>query len=142
MNWNEHTYKDRFGNEWSVRIESKSGEPRCVSFSCREFRLIVEEDETADRLDLTAARLKDLFCDAERIVLHGEEKWYVGFRKRTGRGGRTQGGMHTRFRSESGEVRYAKGMLHFRHMPHTALCEHLAAAVPSAATPAQVRWAT
>lgn len=130
MNWNGHTYKDRFGNEWSVQVESNKKRPTCVSFTCSEFRLIAVEDETPDQAD-AVSQLKDLFCDAERVVTHGKETWYVGFRKRTGRGGRAQGGMHTRFRSESGDVRYAKGMLHFRHMSNSALCEHLVAAVPA-----------
>jgi hypothetical protein len=134
MNSNEHTYKDRFGNEWFVQVESDKKTPTSVSFTCNEFRLIAVEDETPDRETDPAARLKDLFCDAERVVTHGRETWYVGFRKRTGRGGQVQGGMHTRFRSENGEVRYAKGMLHFRHMSNAALCEHLVTAVPAAGT--------
>jgi hypothetical protein len=136
MNRNKQTYRDRFGNEWLVRVESKPGRPRRVLFTCKEFRLAAEEDETQDRADFTSTRLKEFFCDAERILEYRGEKWYVGFRKRTGRGGRAQGVMYTRFRSEDGEVRYAKGMLHFRHMRQSTLCEHLAAAVPSARTPA------
>lgn len=131
MNWNGHEYKDRFGNVWSTRVESRDGKRTSVSFKCGEFRLVASEEETEDNSDDTAKRLKDLFCEAERIVVHEKQKWYVGYRKRTGRGGRGLGVMQTRFRSEDGEVRYAKGMLHFRHMQQTELCEHLAAAVPA-----------
>ena len=132
MNWNKQKYNDRFGNEWSVRVKGASGKPRRVSFTCKEFQLIAVEDETADSTDVTLERLKEVFCDAERIIEHKGETWHVGFHKRTGRGGQNQGGLHTRFRSESGETRYAKGMLHFRHMPGAALCEHLDAATPVA----------
>ncbi len=132
MNWNKQKYRDRFGTEWSVRVESKPGKQRRVSFKCKEFRLVAEEDETEDHTDFSLARLKEVFCDAERVLKHGGEKWHVGFRKRMGRGGQAQGGTHTRFRSESGEVRYAKGMLHFRHMPEASLREQLKAAAPAA----------
>jgi len=110
-----------------------------VSFTCRELQLIVVEEGTPDPGDPVSTRLKDLFCEAERVVVHETRTWYVGFRKRTGRGGRAQGGMHTRFRSESGEVRYAKGMLHFRHMPQQLLCQHLDDAERSASNAADVR---
>ncbi|UCG87630.1 MAG: hypothetical protein JSW71_03520 [Gemmatimonadota bacterium] len=138
MNWNGHKYEDRFGNVWSARVESQRGERTSVSFNCGELRLVASEEETGDHSDDTATRLKELFCAAERIVVHEKQKWYVGYRKRIGRGGRAQGLMHTRFRSEDGEVRYAKGMLHFRHMRQNVLCKHLAAAVPAARRPARV----
>ena len=121
----DEKYSDRFGNEWSMRVERKRGKCECVTFTCGEFRLVADdEDGTA----LTPTRLKELFCDAERVLVHGKEKWYVGFRQRMGRGGRVQGGMHTRFRSESGEVRYSRGIVHFRHMPEAALREQLGSA--------------
>ena len=119
---NDQKYRDRFGHEWSMRVERKRGKPRRVTFTCGEFRLVATDD---DSTDVTPTRLKELFCDAERVLVHGKEKWYVGFRQRMGRGGRVQGGMHTRFRSESGEVRYSKGIVHFRHMPETALRDQL-----------------
>jgi hypothetical protein len=128
MTANNHKYKDRFDHEWSIRVERKRGKPRSVTFTCGEFRLIVSDEEDDGPLRPDSARMKDLFCDAERVLVHENQKWYVGFRSRVGRGGRPQGGMHTRFRSESGEIRYSKGMLHFRHMPESALCEHLAVA--------------
>lgn len=140
MNWNGHRYKDRFGNEWSVRAESRRGQPTRVSFTCGKLRLIVVEDDAIDRGDSASARLKELFCDAERVVVRGTETWYVGFRKRAGRGGRTQAGMHTRFRSDSGEVRFAKGVLHFRHMPEAVLCKHLDDAERSTVGSAGIRW--
>ena len=138
MNWNGHEYEDRFGNVWSARVDSQCGNTTSVSFHCGELCLVASEEETGDDSDDTAKRLKELFCHAERIVVHEKQKWYVGYRKRTGRGGRAQGLMHTRFRSEDGEVRYAKGMLHFRHMQQTVLCKHLAAAAPAARAPARV----
>ena len=119
------TYMDRFGHEWSMRVVRKRGKPKCVTFTCGKLVLVADDE---DPEDLTTARLKDLFCDAERVLLHRKEKWYVGFRKRMGRGGRVQAGMHTRFRSESGEVRYSRGILHFRHMPEPALRDHLGSA--------------
>lgn len=125
---NGQTYKDRFGHEWSVSEQRKRGKLTGLSFSCGDFLLIAEVDEEADQGVLTSARLKELFCDAERVLECEDEKWYVGFRTRMGRGGRVQGGMHTRFRSESGEVRYAKGMLHFRHMAENILRDQLAVA--------------
>jgi hypothetical protein len=142
MNWNGQRYEDRFGNVWFVQAASRGGKPRRVLFTCGEFQLVAADDEATGGADMTATRLKELFCEAERVVLHEKEKWYVGFRKRTGRGGRLQGGMHTRFRSESGEVRYANGMLHFRHMPQDALCELLTAARRAAGGSARIRWAT
>jgi hypothetical protein len=129
MNRNEQKYKDRFGNEWSVKVESRRGKPTRATFMCNEMQLIaVEEETSSDRADLTARQLKELFCTAERLVLHGKEKWYVGFRTRTGRGGRPIGGVQTRFRSEHGELRYARGMVNFRHMPSTELCRQIDAA--------------
>jgi hypothetical protein len=128
MTGNNQKYTDRFGHEWSVRVERKRGKPKCVTFTCGDFRLIAVEDDASATVNPGPAYLKDLFCDAERVLVHENQKWYVGFRSRMGRGGRPQGGMHTRFRSESGEIRYSKGMLHFRHMPESTLCEHLRAA--------------
>jgi hypothetical protein len=136
MNWDEQTYKDRFGNDWTIQMESTRGKPKRVSFTCDEFLLVAVEDETEAPTESTSERVKELFCAAERVVTHEEEKWYVGFRTRTGRGGRSQGGVQTRFRSESGEVRYAKRMLQFRHMPRAELCEQLAAAKATVRTPA------
>ncbi len=132
MNRDVQAYNDRFGNEWHVLVESKRGEPKRVSFTCDEFELTAVEDDTTDQSDLSTTWLKDLFCSAERVFVYGNEKWYVGFRSRIGRGGRPQGGVQTRFRSESGEERYSKRMLQFRHMPHAALCKQLAAAMPAA----------
>jgi hypothetical protein len=118
----KQTYMDRFGHEWSMRVARKRGKPGSVTFTCGDLVLVVDDDDPAT---LTSARLKDLFCDAERVLKYKKEKWYVGFRQRMGRGGRAQAGMHTRFRSESGEVRYSRGILHFRHMPEPALLDHL-----------------
>jgi hypothetical protein len=107
-----------------------------VLFTCGEFVLEAQEDETEEPVGSVSERVKELFCAAERVVEYGQEKWYVGFRARTGRGGRPQSGVQTRFRSESGEVRYAKRMLQFRHMSDAALCEQLTAAKGTAQKPA------
>jgi hypothetical protein len=131
VEWSQ-CYTDRFGNEWSIATERKRGKPRRVVFTCGEFELVAFEEDAASQPDFSATRLKELFCDAERVIEHEAETWYVGFRQRVGRGGRVQAGIHTRFRSESGEVRYAKTMLHFRHMPETALRKQLTAAVKAA----------
>ncbi len=124
-------YKDRFGHTWSVRVERPRGASRCVVFTCGKIRLIATYDGATGLADLTAARLKELFCDAERVLVHGDETWYVGYRARMGRGGRVQPGMFTTFRSETGKVWYSKAMLHFRHMSESALCEHLVTAKPA-----------
>lgn len=125
--WANETYTDRFGNEWSVRVRGAASKPRRVSFRCKDFHLIaVEAEDSEDSSDASLAKLKEYFCDAERVLEHEGERWYVGYRTRSGgRGGQNNAGLHTRFRSESGEVRYAKGVLHFRHMPHVSLSKHL-----------------
>lgn len=99
-----------------------------MTFTCGDFVLVADVEDGGDQAALTSVRLKELFCDAERVLEYEDETWYVGYRTRMGRGGRVQGGMHTRFRSESGEIRYSKGMLHFRHMPEESLCQQLVAA--------------
>lgn len=137
MNGAEQKYSDRFGNDWSVIVESTRGKPRCVSFTCGEFRLIVEDKEGEDQTALTSTQLKDLFCAAERVLLHGKETWYVGYRSRTGRGGRPVGGVQTRFRSDRGEIRYARCMVNFRHMGTTALLHHLDIAKASTRSPSE-----
>ena len=122
-------YTDRFGHTWSVRPERPHGTSKHVVFTCGEIQLIATHDGT-DLAALTPARLKELFCDAERVFVHGNEKWYVGYRVRIGRGGIPQPGAFPSFRSETGEVRKIPpgAILHFRHMSESALCEHLAAA--------------
>ncbi len=126
-------YTDRFGHTWSVRAGRPRGTSRSVVFTCGEIQLIATDDGVTGLADLTATRLKELFCDAERVLVHGKEKWHVGYRARMGRGGRVQPGMFTRFRSETGEVRYSKAMLHFRHMSDSALCDNLVDAKPATA---------
>ena len=140
MNWNKRMYRDRFGNEWSARIEATVGMSRRVSFTCKELRLISEENGPTVRAKLTLTRLQELFCDAERVIEQDGETWLVGYRRPARGCNRTQDGMYTWFRSAQGEVRYATGMLHFRHMPRNQLCVHLAAATPTAGTNTRVRW--
>ena len=125
-------YTDRFGHSWSIRTERPHEISKYVLFTCGKIQLIATQDGATDLADLTAAGLKELFCDAERVLVHENDKWYVGYRTRMGRGGRVQAGMFTRFRSETGEVRYAKTMLHFRHISEGVLCEHLVNAKPAA----------
>ncbi len=127
---NDQSYTDRFGHTWSVRAKRPHGTSRDVVFTCGEIQLIATHDGATGLADLTAALLKELFCDAERVLVYENEKWYVGYRKRIGRGGIRQSGALPSFRSETGEVRRipAGAMLHFRHMSESALCEHLAAA--------------
>ena len=133
MSWNDQTYADRFGNDWSIRVKGAAGKARRVSFKCKGFHLIaVEDDDSEDRTEVSLARLKEFFCDAERVLEHNGERWYVGYRTRSGgRGGQSNAGLHTRFRSESGEVRFAKGVINFRHMPERALSEYLMNANPA-----------
>ena len=130
----DQTYTDRFGNEWSISTQRRRGTPRRLTFTCGEFRLIAAEDDTAgvtvltSSEGLTSSEVKEIFCDAERVLVHGGETWYVGYRKRIGRGGQAQAGIFTRFRCESGEMRFTRTMLCFRHMPEAALREHLTTA--------------
>lgn len=122
-------YTDRFGYEWSVAAGRIRGATNSVIFTCGDYQLVAAESEAINAGDLTEGQLKELFCDAERVVQLGDQVWYVGYRRRaSGRGGRAQGGMCTRFRSATGELRYAKAMILFRHMSEDALLEHLAAA--------------
>ena len=124
------TYTDRFGHEWVVRVKRGSGAAKRVTFTCGKVQLVAAEDEAnSNGHALTASRLKDLFCDAERVLAYENEVWYVGYRHRSGKG-RVQAGLHTRFRSAADEVRYSPKMLQFRKMPEDALSEHLASARP------------
>jgi len=116
-------YTDRFGNTWSVRTERARGRGRYFVFTCGDIRLLSGQDADAEH---TGADLKDLFCEAERVIELEDELWYVGYRSRVNaRGARTQGGVCTRFRSESGRVGYSKTMLLFRQMPEAELRRHL-----------------
>jgi len=121
----DQTYTDRFGHEWSIGAEHVRRTRSRITFTCGDLRLIAGEDNTARTTSLTMNEVKEVFCDAERVFVHGGETWYVGYRKRTGRGGQAHAGLVTRFRSADGETRYTRTMLCFRHMPETALCKHL-----------------
>lgn len=125
---NDRTYTDRFGNEWSIGAKRQHGKRRHMTFTCGEFWLIAADGDIGGVAGLSASELKEIFCDAERVLVHGDETWYVGYRRRIGRGGQAQGGIFTRFRSESGEIRFTRAMLCFRHMPEAALREQLATA--------------
>jgi hypothetical protein len=103
-----------------------------VVFKCGDIEMIATEDGIKDVADLTEAHMKELYCDAERVLVHEKKKWYIGYRTRMGgRGGKAQAGMCTRFRSETGELRYSKSMLHFRHMSEDELCKQLTSAQPA-----------
>ena len=134
MTSNKREYADRFGKTWVVRAKRGQGQTGQVVFTCDGVQLIAEEENASGLDDLTSTRLKELYCDAERVLVHKDETWYVGYRMRVGgRGGRMNAGMHTRFRSESGAVRYSKTMLHFSHMSDEDLQEQLVKASPSGA---------
>ncbi|HEX9692616.1 MAG TPA: hypothetical protein VGA22_11000 [Gemmatimonadales bacterium] len=120
-------YTDRFGYDWVVRIERSTSAAKRVTFTCGKCQLVVTGEVVGDRA-LTTMELKDLFCEAERVFEAENEVWYVGYRQRSGAGGRVQGGLYTRFRSEDDEVRYAREMLLFRQMAEGDLLEHLAVA--------------
>lgn len=122
------SYTDRFGHTWSIREQRGRGKPKCWVFTCGELKLVTEGPvpSPAERSD---SDIKEIFCDAERVVVHEDRTWFVGYRTRgAGRGGRQQSGLCTRFRSDEGEVRYARTMLHFRHMPEETLRKYIAKA--------------
>lgn len=123
MRLKRHTYTDWCGNCWSVRMES-SGSRSSVAFISKGLRLVAAGIDS-DATDLTLSRLKQLFCDADRVLEDRGLRWRVGYRRRTGMSDRTQPGMNTWFTSERGEVRYIRGLLQFRTMAHRTLCEHL-----------------
>lgn len=129
-------YHDRFGYEWEIKFQKKRGKPTRVVFTCGDLEL-VGEDEIAQPPTRQSEYIKELFCDAERLLVHADKKWYVGYRQRIGRGGHATGGTTTRFRCENGEVRYAGKMLHFRHMPEGTLREHLVSIKAGPAAPAR-----
>lgn len=125
---NGPTYTDRFGHTWSIRTQrSESGKPVLV-FARRQIRLVAAEPASEPPAALTAGQLKELFCDAERVLVNDGETWYVGYRARTVARGRPSGQLYTQFRSETGEVRYSSAMLQFRHMSARQLWEQLAEA--------------
>jgi len=125
-------YTDRFGHSWSIQTKRPKGGGKCVVFKCGGIEMVAIEDEIKDVAELTEARMKELYCDAERVLVHDKKKWFIGYRTRMGgRGGKAQAGMCTRFRSETGELRYSKSMLHFRHMSDDELSRHLANAQPA-----------
>lgn len=132
----ELAYADRFGHEWQV-MAGRAGGGWAVAFTREEARLEVSEPQARHPRALTAPELKELFCDAERVVTAGGQRWYVGYRHRAdGRQRPQQGGLCTRFRSESGELRYSRDMHDFRHLPLAALGDRLAAADRFAGRPA------
>jgi hypothetical protein len=124
------TYTDRFGHVWEVRFKRGSGAARYVTFTCGEFQLVAAEEEaTGAGHGPTGSQLKELFCDAERVLAYENEVWYVSYRHRAGKG-RVHAGLYTRFRSAADEVRYSPKMLQFRQMTEDDLCQHLASARP------------
>lgn len=125
-------YTDRFGHSWSIHSKRPKSGTKSVVFKCGNIEMIATEDGIKDVAELPEARLKELYCDAERVLVHEKKKWFIGYRTRMGgRGGKAQAGMCTRFRSETGELRYSKSMLHFRHMSDDELSKHLASAQPA-----------
>lgn len=123
----ERRYADRHGRAWRLKTSPSSAGTWSLEFLDDDIRLLAEGPIERDPTSLSEAEVKDLFCDAERLLVEGRENWYVGYRARPmGRQGRFQGGLCTRFRSEGGEVKYSRDMLDFRHMPEAALRERLA----------------
>lgn len=130
-----HSYADRFGYTWSVRArKSKSADaPYEIVFTSGELRMVAEGDGPLG--GIRTEDLKEIFCDAEREFESDGETWYVGYRQRSGtRATGRHTGLCTRFRSASGEIRYAREMLHFRHMAADMLCAHLGRARGAVAT--------
>lgn len=130
------TYTDRFGHEWRVRGTRSDGGWSFV-FVTNGIRLVAEGVVETPPARLGDAELKELFCDAERTITTDGETWYVGYRRRpsSGRGNMQGGGLVTRFRSDTGEIRYSREMLDFRHMSADALREHLDTARGTAGKP-------
>jgi hypothetical protein len=127
-------YVDRFGYRWQARVGRGPSETWQLVFSQGEVRLVAARTVEVRPEALSQGDLKDLFCDAEREIVVGGVTWYVGYRQRVfGPRSRMQGGLCTRFRSTSGETRYSRSILDFRHMPAAALHKYLANAERSAA---------
>ena len=123
------SYTDRFGHTWRIKASALSESEWRLVFTNGNIRLRGAEPVDTRPRSMSHESLKDAFCDAERVLVDDGETWYVGYRERAfGRGGRSQGGLCTRFRAESGEVRFSRSMLDFRHMSSDALKEHLATA--------------
>lgn len=120
------TYRDRFGHDWQTRVSRSAKDGWSCVFTHGNVRLISEDPIDSHPSELSEAEVKNLFCDAERVIQGGEERWFVGYRQRAfGRQRRAQGSLFTRFRSEGGEVRYSRDMLDFRHLPEATLRDHL-----------------
>jgi hypothetical protein len=119
------SYADRFGYTWSVRAEtSVTDEPPRIVFRNRRVRMVATAEESLNTL--SSEQLKELFCDAERVLESDGVTWYVGYRDRTaGRGGGRYKNLCTRFRSATGELRYARDIIDFRHMTSADLCRQL-----------------
>lgn len=133
-------YLDQLGNNWSVRVESADGNSTSVSFSANGLRLIADGTPTDALGDVAVTRLKELFCDADRVLEHHGVTWRVGYRRRTGVVGHARPGMNTWFTSQHGEVRYVQEMLPFRYLEDAVLCERLMGASGVVGGPAHVRW--
>lgn len=120
------SYTDRFGQTWRVRGVQTPHGAWTLAFASPGIRLVSTETLTSKPAELTLEGLKEVFCDAERVLESDGETWYVGYRRRTfGRRSTPQGELCTRFRSEAGEVRFSHAMLDFRHMATSDLREHL-----------------
>lgn len=122
------SYADRFGYTWSVRSVKprRSGAEEQIVFTSGDIRLVAPANE--EIATVTPAELKEIFCDAERIVTSEGETWYVGYRERASGRGARQRMLCTRFRSEGGEIRYSSDIIDFRHLPTDILRQHLATA--------------
>lgn len=139
MCWEDHKYTDSSGNQWSVRLGSLSGTRRSIAFTSKGHRLIAEGVDAETSGELTVTRLKELFCDADRVLENCGVSWHVGYRRRLGMSEHTTPGMNTWFTSDRGEVRYVQGMLPFRHLDELVLREYLLTAIPVSGR-ARVWW--
>lgn len=122
------SYTDRFGHRWRVRCSQTPDGDWTLAFASAGVRLVGSGTTATPLSAMSPEDLKECFCDAERVLVSGGVRWFVGYRRRTfGRRSTPQGGLCTRFRSEAGDVRFSHVMLDFRHMPTSALREHLVA---------------
>lgn len=142
MRWKRQRYLDQLGNRWSVRVHSPSGNQTLVWFRSHGLRLVADGVSADAGKDLPATRLKELFCDADRMVNYRGEQWRVGFRRRVGMALSSPSGMNTWFTSPGGEVRYVQEMLQFRQMTNDELCSRLASANPVTGGAVRVDWKT
>jgi len=140
MRWIKQKYRDQLGHEWSVRVKSTDANRTSISFSANGLRLVADGTFTDAHGDLTITRLRELFCDADRVFEYRGISWRVGYRRRKGMADHTRPAMNTWFTSQHGDVRYVHELLQFRQMEDAALSERLVAASGVVGGTAHIRW--